>query len=297
MQRMFFLFFLCLRLVRGPPVLASTGAKAEPATRGNGTAPARRQARMSAHLACGRRRLGLLLLAACVLSSVSLGTASYCGRAVLPSASRGRAGGALVAALTRLLSACARHILCVAAALLRQVSLLSMRSLGVLALASTGAGLHGQGRTSHTRTHGHPRARNPSTHTHFCALSPGETLRLRGGATEEAISVPSFVTDKNDFNHVIRIFNTNLHGHRTVLYSLTGIKGVGRRFGDAVIKRAGVDGSRRMGELSAEEVEKLVQVRSCARVTPARPVFGRPVAYLCVGKRRNVQLTGTRAGD
>jgi len=144
---------------------------------------------MSAPPVCSRWRPGLLLLAACVLSSVSLGAASRGGRAVLPSASRGRAG-ARVAALT----------------------------------------------------------------------SPRETLRLRGGATEEAISVPSFVTDKNDFNHVIRIFNTNLHGHRTVLYSLTGIKGVGRRFGDAVIKRAGVDGTKRMGELSAEEVEKLVQV-------------------------------------
>ena len=107
----------------------------------------------------------------------------------------------------------------------------------------------------------------PPTHTQFCVRSPRETLRLRGGATEEAISVPSFVTDKNDFNHVIRIFNTNLHGHRTVLYSLTGIKGVGRRFGDAVIKRAGVDGTKRMGELSAEEVEKLVQVSSCKLIT------------------------------
>ena len=85
-------------------------------------------------------------------------------------------------------------------------------------------------------------------------------LRLRGGTTEETTSYPSFITEKNDFNHVIRIFNTNLHGRRTVLYSLTGIKGVGRRFGDAVIKRAGIDGTKRMGELTAEEVEKLVQV-------------------------------------
>ena len=107
----------------------------------------------------------------------------------------------------------------------------------------------------------------------------GTTLRLRGGsaATEEATSYPSFITEKNDFNHVIRIFNTNLHGRRTVLYSLTGIKGVGRRFGDAVIKRAGIDGTKRMGELTAEEVEKLVQVRvrkkqtqwRCAPLPPA----------------------------
>mmetsp|Transcript_53850 Transcript_53850/g.78961 ORF Transcript_53850/g.78961 Transcript_53850/m.78961 type:complete len:229 (+) Transcript_53850:148-834(+) len=87
------------------------------------------------------------------------------------------------------------------------------------------------------------------------------TLRLRGGSpTEEVMTYPSFVKDKNDFNHVIRIFNTNLPGGRTVLYSLIGIKGVGRRFGDAVIKRSGIDGTKRMGECTAEEVEKLVQV-------------------------------------
>ena len=114
------------------------------------------------------------------------------------------------------------------------------------------------------------------THTHTNVLARTHrscaTLRLRGGsaATEEATSYPSFITEKNDFNHVIRIFNTNLHGRRTVLYSLTGIKGVGRRFGDAVIKRAGIDGTKRMGELTAEEVEKLVQVRVRKNPTTGR---------------------------
>jgi small subunit ribosomal protein S18e len=83
------------------------------------------------------------------------------------------------------------------------------------------------------------------------------------------MTYPSFVKDKNDFNHVIRIFNTNLPGSRTVLYSLTGIKGVGRRFGDAVIKRSGIDGTKRMGELTAEEIEKLVQVWPPTQFSPA----------------------------
>ena len=74
------------------------------------------------------------------------------------------------------------------------------------------------------------------------------------------MEIPSFVKEKSDVNHVVRIFNTNLDGMRTVLYGLTGIKGVGRRFGDAVIKRSGVDGTKRIGELTAEEIEKLVQV-------------------------------------
>ena len=95
----------------------------------------------------------------------------------------------------------------------------------------------------------------------ICSRTTGATLRLRGGGgDEEPITYPSFVMEKGDFNHVIRIFNTNLPGGRTVLHSLIGIKGVGRRFGHAVIKRAGIDGSKRMGVLTAEEIEKLVQV-------------------------------------
>ena len=117
-----------------------------------------------------------------------------------------------------------------------------------------------------------PRCRLRSANTHqqcdcidsYAAAGRSATLRLRGGSpTEEVMTYPSFVKDKNDFNHVIRIFNTNLPGGRTVLYSLIGIKGVGRRFGDAVIKRSGIDGTKRMGECTAEEVEKLVQVRHC----------------------------------
>jgi small subunit ribosomal protein S18e len=89
---------------------------------------------------------------------------------------------------------------------------------------------------------------------------PEAALRLRGGAAEEEIEFPSFVKDRSDFNHVVRIFNTNMDGSRTVLFGLIGIKGIGRRFGDAVIKRSGVDGTKRIGELTAEEIEKLVQV-------------------------------------
>ena len=44
------------------------------------------------------------------------------------------------------------------------------------------------------------------------------------------------------------------------------VKGVGRRFGHAVITRAGIDASKRAGSLSPEEIERLVQVRPrCVR--------------------------------
>lgn len=37
-----------------------------------------------------------------------------------------------------------------------------------------------------------------------------------------------------------------------VVYALTKVKGVGRRFGHAVVTRAGIDASKRAGQLSAE---------------------------------------------
>jgi len=44
------------------------------------------------------------------------------------------------------------------------------------------------------------------------------------------------------------------------MYALTDIKGVGRRFANLVCKKANVDLSRRAGELSKEEIEKLVTI-------------------------------------
>jgi ribosomal protein S13 len=37
-----------------------------------------------------------------------------------------------------------------------------------------------------------------------------------------------------------------------VVYALTKVKGVGRRFGHAVVTRAGIDARKRAGALSAE---------------------------------------------
>jgi small subunit ribosomal protein S18e len=34
----------------------------------------------------------------------------------------------------------------------------------------------------------------------------------------------------DDFQHIIRVLNTNVDGREKVMYSLTKIKGIGRRF-------------------------------------------------------------------
>ncbi|CAN0509618.1 unnamed protein product, partial [Ectocarpus sp. 8 AP-2014] len=45
--------------------------------------------------------------------------------------------------------------------------------------------------------------------------------------------------------HILRILNTNIDGRRKVQYSLTSIRGVGRRFANLICKKAEVDPNKR----------------------------------------------------
>jgi len=62
------------------------------------------------------------------------------------------------------------------------------------------------------------------------------------------------------FIHILRVMNTNIDGNRKVPYALTAIKGIGRRYGHVVCRKADIDINKRAGELTEDEVEKLMQV-------------------------------------
>jgi len=63
-----------------------------------------------------------------------------------------------------------------------------------------------------------------------------------------------------EFQHILRILNTNVAGKRNVVFGLTKIKGLGRRFTDLICKKAEIDVNKRAGELTADEIEKLVAI-------------------------------------
>jgi small subunit ribosomal protein S18e len=63
-----------------------------------------------------------------------------------------------------------------------------------------------------------------------------------------------------EFQHILRILNTNVEGKRNVVFALTKIPGLGRRFTDLICKKAEVDVNKRAGELTADEIEKIVAV-------------------------------------
>jgi small subunit ribosomal protein S18e len=64
----------------------------------------------------------------------------------------------------------------------------------------------------------------------------------------------------DDFQHILRLLNTNVDGKTKIMYALTSIKGIGRRFSNIVCKKAEVDMRKRAGECSAEELERLMVI-------------------------------------
>ena len=58
----------------------------------------------------------------------------------------------------------------------------------------------------------------------------------------------------DQFQHILRVMNTNIDGKTKIMFAMTAIKGVGRRYSNIVCKKADVDISKRAGELSEEEV-------------------------------------------
>lgn len=56
------------------------------------------------------------------------------------------------------------------------------------------------------------------------------------------------------FQHILRVMGTNIDGNRKVMFAMTAIKGVGRRYANIVLKKADIDLDKRAGECSEEEV-------------------------------------------
>jgi small subunit ribosomal protein S18e len=49
----------------------------------------------------------------------------------------------------------------------------------------------------------------------------------------------------DEFQHILRVLNTNVDGKQKVMYAMTSIRGIGRRFANLVCKKAEVDMTKR----------------------------------------------------
>merc|ERR1719273_2493843 len=65
-----------------------------------------------------------------------------------------------------------------------------------------------------------------------------------------------------NFQHILRMCNTNVDGRQKVMYALTAIRGIGRRISNIICKKCDIDLNKRAGELTTDEVNKIVAVIS-----------------------------------
>jgi len=64
-------------------------------------------------------------------------------------------------------------------------------------------------------------------------------------ADASIFSIALVTGEKSNFQFIIRLLNTNVDGKQKVMYALTKIKGVGRRYSNLVCKKADVDLTKR----------------------------------------------------
>lgn len=64
----------------------------------------------------------------------------------------------------------------------------------------------------------------------------------------------------NEFQHILRVLNTNIEGKRKIMFAMTKICGIGKRFSNLICKKAEIDVNERAGNMSNEEIEKLVAI-------------------------------------
>merc|ERR1712212_222480 len=62
------------------------------------------------------------------------------------------------------------------------------------------------------------------------------------------------------FQHILRVLNTNIDGKQKIMFAMTSIKGVGRGYANLVYKKADIDMNKRAGELTDDEVERVVTI-------------------------------------
>ena len=92
-----------------------------------------------------------------------------------------------------------------------------------------------------------------AAHCPSCVSPPIQTYQLSRQdaraidlATPPLTLPPALVSgEKSNFQFILRLLNTNVDGKQKIMYALTKIKGVGRRYSNLVCKKADVDLNKR----------------------------------------------------
>ncbi|MCI4434543.1 MAG: 30S ribosomal protein S13 [Thermoplasmata archaeon] len=68
------------------------------------------------------------------------------------------------------------------------------------------------------------------------------------------------MAEDKEFKYIVRLANTDLDGNRIAVYGLMGIKGLGYRASELILKAAGIPKTKKIGELSDDEVDRLKKI-------------------------------------
>ncbi len=60
-----------------------------------------------------------------------------------------------------------------------------------------------------------------------------------------------------EFKYIVRMANTDIDGNRPLLYALQGIKGIGYRVAEGIVRELKMSPKEKIGNLSDEDIEKI----------------------------------------
>merc|ERR1712194_966581 len=92
------------------------------------------------------------------------------------------------------------------------------------------------------------------------AVCPADTSRP--STSNVQVLTMSIQFQSQNFQHILRMCNTNVDGRQKVMFALTAIKGIGRRISNIICKKCDIDLNKRAGELTTDDVNKIVAVMS-----------------------------------
>jgi small subunit ribosomal protein S13 len=73
-----------------------------------------------------------------------------------------------------------------------------------------------------------------------------------------------------DFKYIVRIVNSDLDGIKPTIIAIQGVKGVGARVADIIIRKAGVDRMAKIGTVSDEKIDEMeTLIKSFSEYTPS----------------------------
>jgi small subunit ribosomal protein S18e len=62
------------------------------------------------------------------------------------------------------------------------------------------------------------------------------------------------------FQHILRVLNTDIDGRWKTAFTITAIKVVGRSYAHVVLRKADIDLTKRTGERTEDEVERVITI-------------------------------------